>query len=154
MRTALVAAVLLLVSSAAAETSTHYRVHGPCRVRTTEGPSYDKTIQAEVDVAISGGDDAVRVELSSKRNATCVLRGKRAGSTVTLLPGQKCPQQVDDGLAHGVLTGVLQSGRAIVQGAQVVVITRWTLEGDVKALFRTLHIKGTLDTNLAGKRRE
>ncbi len=154
MRTALAAAILLLVSTASAETSMRYRVLGPCRVRTTEGPAYDKTVQAELDVAISGPDDAVRLELSSKRNATCVLRGKRAGATITLLPGQKCPQKVDDGLAHGELIGVLQSGRATSNGASVAVVTNWKLEGDVKVLFRTIHMKGTLDTNLVGKRRD
>jgi hypothetical protein len=154
MRTlAVVASVLFFATSASASpTTAHYRVRGPCHVRTTEGPTYDKSIDTELDVAVSGPDDAVRLELTGKGHSKCTLMGKRSGNTVTLTPNQKCPQKVDDGMAHGELMGVLQHGRAVSNGAHVTVVSHWTLEGDVKVLFRTLHVKGTLDTNIAGKR--
>lgn len=152
MRIAAVAILLVATSASASPTPTHYRVRGPCHVRTTEGPAYDKAIDTELDLAVSGPDDAVRVELSGKGHAKCTLAGKRSGNTVTLTPNQRCPQKVDDGLAHGELMGVLQNGRAVSNGAHLTLISHWTLEGDVKVLFRTMHVKGTLDTNVGGKR--
>lgn len=153
MRTAAVlVAALLVVSSAEATESGRYKVHGPCRVRTIEGPAYDKTVDAVLDAAVSETTDGVRIELSGDGYAKCVLRGQRTGAFVTLTPGQVCPQRVDDGMAHGTLKGVLQNGRATLTGNDVALTTVWELEGDVKVLFRKMHVKATLDARLAGKR--
>ena len=55
-------------------------------------------------------------------------------------------------MAHGELKGVLQSGRATLTCNDVALTTAWKLEGDVKVLFRKMHVKATLDARLAGKR--
>jgi hypothetical protein len=50
------------------------------------------------------------------------------------------------------LDGTLTSGRAITKGSDITVVARWKVVGDVKVLFRSMHVDGTIDATLKGSK--
>ncbi len=128
-RTAVVLATALTVaSSASAAGNTRYDVHGPVHVRLTSGLSYDKTFDPRMRAAITDEGAKIRVDLTGEDRKPCTLRGQRDGATITFPPGQVCPQDE--------LDGVLTSGRGTLVGNDLVLVTHWKVEGDVRVLFR------------------
>ncbi|MGZ3422846.1 MAG: hypothetical protein ACXWUG_09175 [Polyangiales bacterium] len=143
--------VFSLAGSADAASSAKYKMKGPCHVRTTEGMPFDETFDRELEATISGPNDKVKVVVTGKGHAPCTLEGKRAGAVITLTPLQTCAQNVTrDGVTVDA-KGVLASGQATVKGKTIALVTKWNVEGTVKAPFK-MPVKGIIDTDMKGTR--
>lgn len=151
MRALLFSAVLLTSASAAAATGSSYVMKGPCRVRTTSGPTFDRTFQPTLGAAVSGPDKDLRIEVSGE-GMRCVLRGVRVGNKVTLPLGQKCPVHVDRDGMRADLDAVLTAGSATMSGKAITMKTKWDVAGKVKVVFKKMNVTGVVDADVKGTR--
>ncbi len=148
---AIATAIMLVPVSASASADAGYGLHGTSHVRTTKAPvAVDKMYDTDMRARISG-DEESRVELSGD-GMNCTLRGKRVGNNIALTPGQKCTQHVDRDGVNGELQGTLVRGALTIAGDQVALNAYWTFDGKVKFLFGHSDVKGTIESNLKGKR--
>lgn len=144
-------ALILLAAILAAKDPPSYALKGPCRVRTTSGPEFDRTFEPTLRATVSGPDKDLRIEVTGE-GMTCVLRGVRVGSKITLPPGQKCPQVVDrDGIQADV-DSVLVSGSGTMSGKALSLKTKWDVSGKVRIVFKKMDVKGTVDADVKGSR--
>lgn len=151
MRTLAFSAVLLIASSAGAAKDPSYVMKGPCRVRTTSGPSFDQTFQPTLKATVTGPDKDLKIEVTGE-GVTCVLRGVKVGANVTLPLGQKCPVHVDRDGIKGDLDGVLTAGKATMVGKNITMKTTWDVTGKVKLLFKKTNVTGVVDSDVKGAR--
>jgi hypothetical protein len=148
---AIATAIVLAPVSASASAEARYGLHGTSHVRTTKAPiAVDKVYDTDMRARITGDEEA-RVELSGD-GMNCALRGKRIGDNIGLTPGQKCTQHVDRDGTRGDLFGTLVRGSVAINGSAIAVSTVWTFEGKVKVLFGHSDVKGTIESNLKGKK--
>jgi len=149
-KTLAVLALMLVPATVLAAAGGQYVMHGPCRVRSTEGFPFDRTYQPEVHAKVSGPDSDLRIEVSGE-GVKCTLRGTKKGSKITLPVGQKCPVHVvRDGIEADV-DGVLKSGSGTMTGKDLALVTHWDVDGTVK-LFKDTKVKGIVDANVKGSR--
>lgn len=151
VRVLILSAVVLVTSAADAAKDPSYVMKGPCRVRTTSGPAFDQTFQPTLRATIAGPDKDLRIEVTGE-GMTCVLRGVRVGSKVTLPPGQKCPQVVDRDGIKADLESVLTSGSATIVGKNITMKTKWDVSGKVKIAFKKMDVTGVVDADVKGSR--
>jgi hypothetical protein len=148
---AIATAIVLAPVSASASAEARYGLHGTSHVRTTKAPiAVDKIYDTDMRAHITGEEES-RVELSGD-GMNCALKGKRVGNNIGLTPGQKCTQHVDRDGARGDLFGTLVRGSVALNGNAIAVSTVWTFEGKVKVLFGHSDVKGTIESNLKGKK--
>lgn len=156
MRLAAVTAALVTMvaaTDAGATSAPKYTMHGPCRVRTTEGPiAFDETYDPELHATITNGKGAEVTVAVDGEGYACVLKGTRKGDVVTLTAGQKCPQKIDRSGVRGDLEGVLASGKATLKGKTIALVTTWNVSGTVKLAFKPVKVAGIVDTNCKGTR--
>jgi hypothetical protein len=154
-------AVLFIASTAGAAKDPSYVMKGPCRVRTTSGPAFDQTFEPTLRATVSGPDKDLRIEVSvmhagasgaASEGVTCVLRGVKVGSKVTLPLGQKCPVHVDRDGIQGDLDGVLKAGSATMVGKTITMKTTWDVAGKVKLLFKKTNVTGVVESDVKGAR--
>lgn len=148
---AIVTAMVLVPASVSAAADARYALHGTSRVRTTQAPvAVDKNYETDMRVRITGDEDA-RVELSGD-GMNCTLKGKRTGEVVALTPGQKCKQHLNRDGVNGDLQGTLVRGAITIVGDKVAMKAYWTFDGKVKFLFSHSDVKGSIESNLKGKK--
>ena len=148
---AIVTAMILVPASVSASADARFAMHGSSRVRTTKAPvAVDKNYETDMRARVTGDEDA-RVELTGD-GMNCTLKGKRTGNVVALTPGQKCKQHLDRDGVRGDLLGSLVRGSLTINGDKVAMTAYWVFDGNVKFLFSHSDVKGTIESNLKGKR--
>lgn len=155
MRSDLVLAGLLVGASltASADAATpSYTMRGPCHVRTTSGPiAFDQTYNPTLQAVVTGPDKDLRIEVTGE-GMSCVLRGVRVGTAITLPLGQKCPVHIDRDGFKGDLEGSLASGKGTLIGKTLALKTTWDVAGKVKVVFKKMNVTGVVEADVKGNR--
>jgi hypothetical protein len=152
MRRFVAFAVLLIASPLSAAQSAKYKMHGPCHVRTTSGPSFDETFERDMEATVSGPDDDLKIVITGKDHAPCTLKGTRKKNEIKLPKDQVCSQDIAQNGVKAKVTGVLASGHGTLNGKHLTLVTKWNVEGEVDLTFKKLPVKGVVDADVKGTR--